>query len=79
MKTYENFDTEQVKIINKNNNNPVSVEEIINKIQNLSNEWWQEGMYCANHLYNNDRAEVWFTVSDYLRNFVDDLIENYKE
>lgn len=51
----------------------VNVANIVRKLRQISNEWNQEGNYCLIHLKNENRAEVWFTVSEYLNNLSDEI------
>lgn len=51
-----------------------------NRLREVSNEWNQEGNYCLTHLNNSERADVWFTVSQYLNDLADDIEqEGYME
>lgn len=49
---------------------------IAERLRQISNEWNQEGKYCLTDLENEDRADVWFTASEYLNNLADDIIKS---
>lgn len=48
-------------------------ELIANRLRQVSNEWNQEGNYCLTYLNNSERADVWFTVSQYLDELAYDI------
>lgn len=51
----------------------IDYPNVIERLRQISNEWDQEGNYCLTNLENEDRADVWFTVSEYLNNLADEI------